>query len=127
MPGSGVRVPITTPRRMLWQTQTFHWARRCTISTTIQQRNRLSVWARKNSPAMAASDDQAANDFVLTVPRTNCITEVRVMGEYSQGGGPASSFNVYFYKNRAGNLPGALMAAFMNLPHSGTPPDFVIL
>jgi len=34
---------------------------------------------------MAASDDQAANDFVLTVPRTNCITEVRVMGEYPGG------------------------------------------
>jgi hypothetical protein len=86
----------------------------------------INIGSQEFEPAMAASDDQAADDFVLTIPRTNCITEVRVMGEYSQGGGPASSFNVYFYQNGAGNLPGALMAAFMNLPYSGTPPDFVI-
>ena len=51
---------------------------------------------------------------------------VRVMGEYSQGGGPASSFNVYFYSNDAGNLPGALIAAYLNRPYTGTPPDFTI-
>jgi hypothetical protein len=86
----------------------------------------INLGSQDFEPAMAKFDDQAADDFVLTIPRTNCITGVRVMGEYSQGGGPASSFNVYFYQNGAGNLPGALMAAFMNLPYSGTPPDFVI-
>ncbi len=48
------------------------------------------------------------------------------MGEYSQGGGPASSFNVYLYTNGAGNLPGSLIASFLNRPYTGTPPDFVI-
>jgi len=48
------------------------------------------------------------------------------MGEYSEGGGPASSFNVYFYTNGAGNLPGTQIAAFLNQPYTGTPPDFVI-
>jgi len=51
---------------------------------------------------------------------------VRVMGEYSAGGGPASSFNVYFYTNRAGHLPGTGVAAFLNRPYTGTPPDFEI-
>ncbi len=54
------------------------------------------------------------------------ITGVRVMGEYSAGGGPASSFNIYFYQSGAGNLPGTLIAAFMNLSYVGTPPDFLI-
>ena len=48
------------------------------------------------------------------------------MGEYSAGGGPASSFNVYFYTNRAGHLPGTGVAAFLNRPYTGTPPDFEI-
>jgi hypothetical protein len=48
------------------------------------------------------------------------------MGEYSAGGGPALSINIYFYQNGAGNLPGTLIAAFMNLPYVGTPPDFLI-
>ena len=54
------------------------------------------------------------------------ITGVRVRGEYSAGGGPASSFSIYFYQNGAGNLPGTLIAAFMNLPYVETPPDFLI-
>ena len=48
------------------------------------------------------------------------------MGEYSMGGGPASSFNVYFYTNGAGNLPGTLIASFPNRSYTGTPPEFVI-
>jgi len=51
---------------------------------------------------------------------------VHVLGEYSAGGGPASSFNVYFYGNGAGNLPGTLIAAFLNRPYTGIPPDFTI-
>jgi len=87
----------------------------------------VDIGSQNFEPALAALDDQAADDFSLTIPRTNCITEVHVLGEYSAGGGPASSFNVYFYANGAGNLPGTLLAAFVNLPYSGTPPDFVIL
>src|SRR6266481_7840810 len=130
MPCSCVRAPRTTlrtRRSVLWQTQTF----RCACPRYDQYNNPateppINLGSQDFEPAMAAFDDQAADDFVLTIPRTNCITGVRVMGEYSQEGGPASSFNVYFYQNDAGNLPGALMAAFMNLPYSGTPPDFVI-
>jgi hypothetical protein len=87
----------------------------------------IGIGSQKFETAMAAFDDQAADDFVLAHGfGAIAITGVRVMGDYSAGGGPASSFNVYFYQNGAGNLPGAQIAAFMNLPYTGTPPDFVI-
>ena len=86
----------------------------------------IAIGSQRFESALANLNDQAADDFVLTVPRTNCITEVRVLGEYSIAGGPASSFNVYFYTNGVENLPGTLLAAFMNLSYNGTPPDFVI-
>jgi hypothetical protein len=89
----------------------------------------LGIGSQKFEPAMAAFDDQAADDFVINAPPPPIFlytTGVRVMGEYSQGGGPASSFNVYLYTNGAGNLPGSLIASFLNRPYTGTPPDFVI-
>src|SRR6476620_7765660 len=89
----------------------------------------LGIGSQKFEPAMATFNDQAADDFVVNVPPPPIflyIDGVRVMGEYSAGGGPASSFNVYFYTNGAGNLPGNLIASFLNQPYSGTPPDFTI-
>src|SRR6266404_8984387 len=90
----------------------------------------LGIGSQKFEPAMAAFSDQAADDFVLNDPPPpplfRYINGVAVMGEYSAGGGPASSFNVYFYANGAGNLPGAQFAAFLNRPYSGTPPNFMI-
>jgi hypothetical protein len=86
----------------------------------------VNISSQKFEPAMAAFDDQAADDFVFTYPFNNVITGVRVMGEYSEGGGPASSFNVYIYGNAPGNLPGGLIAARLNLSYTGTPPDFTI-
>jgi hypothetical protein len=89
----------------------------------------LGIGSQKFEPAMAAFDDQAADDFVLTAPPPPMflyITGVRVMGEYSKGGGPASSFNVYIYANAAGHLPAGLIASFLNRPYTGTPPDFTI-
>jgi hypothetical protein len=86
----------------------------------------INIGSQDFEPASDALDDQAADDFILTYPFNNCITGVRVMGEYSEGGGPASSFDVYFYANAAGDLPGKLIAAFFNLPYTGMPPDFVI-
>jgi hypothetical protein len=87
----------------------------------------VGIGSQQFEPAMAAFDSQAADDFVIGggwgAPG---ITGVRVMGEYSAGGGPASSFNIYFYQNGAGNLPGTLIAAFMDLPYVETPPDFLI-
>ena len=89
----------------------------------------VNIGSQEFEPAMAAFNDQAADDFVLPTPPfeiNTFITRVRVMGEYSQGGGPASSFNIYIYANAAGHLPGTLIAAFLNRPYSGTPPDFTI-
>jgi hypothetical protein len=90
----------------------------------------LGIGSQEFEPAMAVFSDQAADDFVLNDPPPpplfRYINGVAVMGEYSAGGGPASSFNVYFYANGAGNLPGAQFAAFLNRPYSGTPPNFMI-
>src|SRR5215471_2327423 len=54
----------------------------------------LGIGSQQFEPEMAAFDDQVADDFVVDLPPLNVfwITQVRVMGEYSQGGGPASSF-----------------------------------
>jgi len=89
----------------------------------------IDIGSQDFESAFDALDDQAADDFVLTSPPPGInifITGVRVMGEYSDGGGPASSFNVYLYSNGPGNLPGTLIAAFLNLPYTATPPDFTI-
>jgi hypothetical protein len=86
----------------------------------------VGIGSQKFESAMAAFDNQAADDFVIGGGLAHYVTGVRVMGEYSAGGGPASSFNIYFYQNAAGNLPGTLIEGFMNLPYVGTPPDFVI-
>src|SRR5439155_7643042 len=101
----------------------------------------FALWDQYNNPATEppinigsqdlelasdALDDQTADDFTFTYPYNNCITAVRVMGEYSDGGGPASSFNVYFCANAVGDLPGTLIVAFFNLSYTGGPPEFVI-
>ena len=89
----------------------------------------LGIGSQEFEPAMAAFNDQAADDFVVTGGPPGfgmCISSVRVMGEYSKGGGPASSFNVYIYTNAAGNLPGFQIGGGFNLAYTGTPPDFTI-
>ncbi|MGE5212868.1 MAG: hypothetical protein ACM3NN_04145 [Nitrospirota bacterium] len=88
----------------------------------------LGIGSQQFEPAMAGFDDQAADDFVVDLLPLHVfyITEVNVMGEYSQGGGPASSFNVYFYRDAPGHLPGELIGALLNQPYTGTPPDFTI-
>jgi hypothetical protein len=78
----------------------------------------VGIGSQKFEPAMAAFDDQAADDFVLTSGLGGIyINGVRVMGEYSAGGGPAASFNVYFYQNGAGNLPGSLIRVHESALH----------
>lgn len=89
----------------------------------------INIGSQDFEQAFDTLDDQAADDFVLPDPRPGInifITGVRVMGEYSDGGGPASSFNIYLYSNGPGNLPGTLITTFLNLPYTGTPPDFTI-
>jgi len=89
----------------------------------------VAIGSQDFEPALNTLDDQAADDFVLATPPFGInilITAVRVMGEYSQGGGPASSFNLYFYNDGPGNLPGPLIGAYLNLSYTGTPGDFTI-
>lgn len=87
----------------------------------------VGIGSQQFEPAMAALDSQAADDFVISQGwGAPYITGLRVRGDYSAGGGPASSFNIYFYSNGAGNLPDTLIAAFINLPYVETPPDFLI-
>jgi hypothetical protein len=77
----------------------------------------VGIGSQQFEPASAAFDNRAADDFVIGGGwGAPYITGVCVMGEYSAGGGPAASFNIYFYQNGAGNLPGALIAEFTNLP-----------
>ena len=59
--------------------------------------------------ALDAFDSFAADDFVVPGGQTWNITEVDVAGEYSVAGGPAASFNVFFYADSA-TLPGTLVA-----------------
>jgi hypothetical protein len=87
----------------------------------------VGIGSQQFEPAMAALNSQAADDFTITQGfGAAYITGLRVRGEYSAGGGPALSFNISFYSNAAGNLPGTLIAAFMDLPYIETPPDLLI-
>ena len=87
----------------------------------------LGIGSQQFEPTMAAFNDQGADDFVLPpAPERYWIQAVNVMGEYSAGGGPAVSFNVFFYTNGAGNLPGTQIAAFLNRPYIGPPPNLEI-
>jgi hypothetical protein len=88
----------------------------------------VGIGSQNFESANSVLDDQAADDFMLCpIPcRSYHITTVGVMGEYSAGGGPASSFNIYFYTNAGADLPGPVVVAFTNLSYAGTPPDFLI-
>jgi hypothetical protein len=57
-----------------------------------------------------AFDSQGADDFVVPVGHVWTVTEVDVTGVYSNGSGPASSENVFFYNTAVGApLPGKLI------------------
>ena len=73
-------------------------------------------------------DDFAADDFVVPGGQTWNIDTVEVAGEYSGGGGPATSVNVFFYSN-AITLPGTLLAARTDISYTTvlTPGNFSIL
>jgi len=87
----------------------------------------LGIGSQKFEPANDALTDQAADDFPACCSQGGYLIEtVNVMGEYSAGGGPASAFNVYFYTNAAGNVPGSLFNSALNRPYTATPPNFSI-
>lgn len=56
-----------------------------------------------------AYDSQAADDFSVPAGHTWKVSGVNVVGVYFNGYGPASSENVFFYKDSKG-LPGKLVA-----------------
>ena len=60
-------------------------------------------------------DSFAADDFVVPAGQSWDISGVDVAGEYN-GAGPAASFNVFFYANAAGNVPGTLVASRLANP-----------
>jgi len=66
-------------------------------------------------------DTQAADDFVVPSGHTWIIKEVDVTGVYFNGSGPATSENVFFYKDK-GRLPGALVVSCPN--QNGTDSGF---
>ena len=83
----------------------------------------VDITSQDFESALDQYDNQAADDFVVPSGQTWNVTEVDVMGEYT--GGPAASFNVYFYQD-SGGLPGALVASAPLSSYTGGPPDFVI-
>jgi len=77
------------------------------------------VRSQNFEPAFDASDDEAADDFVVPAGLTAWIIDgVDVQGSYFTGPGPAVSFNVRFYRNGVGNLPGELVVDRLNQPFS---------
>lgn len=82
----------------------------------------LGIGSQQFEPAYSALSDQVADDFTL-IGSSSWIERVSVKGEYSAGGGPVSSFNIYFYTNAAGR-PGTLITALTNRPYTVNPPDF---
>ena len=64
-----------------------------------------SISSQNFEAVFNAFDDFAADDFVVPAVQTWNITEVDVPGAYFNGGGPAESFNVFFYAD-SGGLPG---------------------
>ena len=75
----------------------------------VRQSGRLTVTSQDFEPAFDTYDNQAADDFVVPGGQTWTVEGVDVDGQYSTSG-PATSFNVYFYTNGGGNLPGTLVA-----------------
>jgi len=77
-----------------------------------------------------ASDDQAADDFVVPAGPGWRITQVDVNGTYSAGGGPVTQANVYFYNSVVSGtyaIPGsAVYTATNQTTVTGTVGSFII-
>jgi hypothetical protein len=68
---------------------------------------------------------QGADDFIVPTGSTWKVKEVDVTGVYFNGPGPATSENVYFYKDKRG-LPGALKTSYMNIVGADNGGSFTI-
>jgi hypothetical protein len=82
------------------------------------------VTSQDFEPALDNYDSFAADDFVVPAGQRWNITQVHVIGEYSEPPVPLDSFHVFFYRDSA-TLPGTLVASRVANPYSGFV-DFVI-
>ena len=73
----------------------------------------------------ASFDDELADDFTVPDGQVWSISTIDAQGQYFDGEGPATSFNVVFYANGA-NLPGAAVASRASLAYSEAAGDFTI-
>ncbi|HEY6578836.1 MAG TPA: hypothetical protein VIY09_05900 [Rhizomicrobium sp.] len=78
------------------------------------------------SSSFAQYDDQGADDFIVPKKKTWEIGEVDVTGEYYNGSGPATSENVFFYKDASG-IPGKPVASFMDVVGTDNAGSFTIV
>jgi hypothetical protein len=76
------------------------------------------VTSQDFEPALNNYDSFAADDFVVPAGQIWNITEVDVIGEYSEPPVQPDSFHVFFYTDSA-TLPGTLVASRLANPYSG--------
>ena len=83
-------------------------------SKTLYDQNRDPAGASVFSEHFGSGyDTQGADDFAVPAGHTWVVKEVDVTGVYFNGSGPASSENVFFYRDRGG-LPGGLVVSCPN-------------
>ena len=84
----------------------------------------MGVTSQDFKPELDSYDSFAGDDFVVPEGQIWNITEVDVIGEYSEPPVQPDSFHVFFYAD-SGALPGTLVASRLANPYSGFI-DFVI-
>ncbi|MDQ6694943.1 MAG: hypothetical protein M3014_11090, partial [Chloroflexota bacterium] len=76
-------------------------------------------------PANVTFNAQGGDDFAVPAGQNWSVTEVDAQGQYFNGPGPATSFNIYFYNN-SGTLPAAPVYTATAQTFTGGPTNFVI-
>ena len=76
------------------------------------------ITSQDYEPKFDNYDSFAADDFVVPEGQIWNITEVDVIGEFSEPPVPPDSFHVFFYTD-SGTLPGTLVASRLANPYSG--------
>ena len=76
------------------------------------------ITSQDYEPEFDNYDSFAADDFVVPEGQIWNITEVDVIGEFSEPPVPPDSFHVFFYAD-SGTLPGTLVASRLANPYSG--------
>jgi len=76
------------------------------------------ITSQDYEPEFDNYDSFAADDFVVPEGQIWNITEVDVVGEFSEPPVPPESFHVFFYTD-SGTLPGTLVASRLANPYSG--------